>query len=77
MCPFVPVSGVSMQDCVELSLQFAQQLAQELSVPVYLYEESQENKDRKSLSKIREGNYEGMKEKVRWARDVINFCMLQ
>lgn len=64
MCPFVPVSNVTMEDCVELSQQFAERLARELSVPVYLYEESQENKDKKSLSKIREGNYEGLQEKV-------------
>ena len=60
----MPVSNVTMQECVELSKQFGQQLAQELKVPVYLYEASQENGDRKSLSKIREGNYEGLQDKV-------------
>ena len=64
VCPFIPVSGVSMEECVGLSRELGQQLAWEFGVPVYLYEESQEREYRKSLSKIRVGNYEGLKQKV-------------
>ena len=64
VCPFVPVSDVSMEECVECSRQFGQQLAKEMNVPVYLYEEAQDKEYRKTLSKIRKGEYEGLEEKV-------------
>ena len=46
------------------SREFSQQLAKELHVPVYLYECAQEREYRTSLGQIREGEYEGLKEKV-------------
>lgn len=64
VCPFVPVSNVTAEDCVECSQLFAQRLAEELTVPVYLYSDSQENQSRKTLPQIRKGEYEGLKEKV-------------
>ena len=53
-----------MEECVTCSREFSQQLAEELHVPVYLYECAQEKEYRKSLGQIREGEYEGLKEKV-------------
>lgn len=64
VCPFVPVTNVTMEECVKCSREFSQQLAEELHVPVYLYECAQEKEYRKSLGQIREGEYEGLKEKV-------------
>lgn len=44
--PFIPVAGVTMAECVELSRQFGRRVAEELGVPVYLYEEAQPRQHR-------------------------------
>ena len=64
VCPFIPVSGASMDDCVQCSKEFGSRLAKELNVPIYLYERSSEQEHRKMLQQIRAGEYEGLKEKV-------------
>ena len=64
VCPFVPVANVTMKECVECSRQLGEQLARELEVPVYLYEEAQDKEYRKTLPQIRHGEYERLKEKV-------------
>ena len=69
MCPFVPVSGVTMEDCIECSHKFGCQLADSLNVPVYLYEYSATKDYRKTLPQIRSGEYEGLRDKV---QDIIN-----
>jgi len=63
--PFVPVSGVTMEECVELSKQFGKRVGEELGVPVYLYEESSTNPDRKAMRQIRSGEYEGLRDKIK------------
>lgn len=65
VCPFVPVSNVTMEECVECAKEFGRRLAEELNVPVYLYEYAQTLEYRKKLSQIREGEYEGLKEKIK------------
>jgi glutamate formiminotransferase/formiminotetrahydrofolate cyclodeaminase len=65
VCPFIPVSGVDMQDCVEISKKFGERLAEELDVPVYLYEEAAEKDYRKKMPDIRKGEYEGLAEKIK------------
>ena len=70
--PFVPVHGVSMQDCVQLAHQFGRRVGEELNLPVYLYEEAATRPERKNLSDIRKGEYEGLEEKLKdpnWAPD--------
>ncbi|MCL2169676.1 MAG: glutamate formimidoyltransferase [Defluviitaleaceae bacterium] len=62
--PFVPVKGVSMDECVELSRQVGERIAAELLVPVILYEESAANEKRKNLAAVRRGEFEGMAEKL-------------
>jgi glutamate formiminotransferase/formiminotetrahydrofolate cyclodeaminase len=64
VCPFVPVSGMSMEDCVELSKKFGERLASELGVPVYLYEAAASRPERRSLADIRSGEYEGLEAKL-------------
>ncbi len=49
---------------MECSRRFAQRLAEEMSVPVYLYEASQDKQYRKTLPQIRKGEYEGLRDKV-------------
>lgn len=64
VCPFVPVANVTMEECVDCARDLSRQLAEELQVPVFLYECAQEKEYRKSLGQIREGEYEGLREKV-------------
>ena len=65
VCPLVPVSEVSMDECIEYSKKLAEKVGNELGIPVYLYEESSNTKYRKNLSDIRKGEYEGFKEKIK------------
>lgn len=65
VCPFVPVSGISVEECVELSRRLAQRVGDELGVPVYLYEFAATRPERKSLADIRQGEYEALEEKLK------------
>ncbi len=65
VCPFVPVAGVTMEDCVEISKKFAEKASEELGIPLYLYEEAATEDYRKKLPQIREGEYEGFAEKIK------------
>ncbi|MBN2154428.1 MAG: glutamate formimidoyltransferase [Candidatus Lokiarchaeota archaeon] len=62
--PFVPAQNVTMEECIDLSLKFAELLS-DLGVPVYLYEESARISARKDIDNIRVGEYEGLKESIR------------
>jgi glutamate formiminotransferase/formiminotetrahydrofolate cyclodeaminase len=64
VCPFVPVSGVTMDDCVTLAREFGQRAAEELGIPVYLYEAAATQEHRRTLRQIRAGEYEGLAEKI-------------
>ena len=64
VCPFVPVANVTMEECVEVSKRFAKRAAEELGLPMYLYEHSQDKEYRKKLPQIRKGEYEGLPEKI-------------
>ncbi len=59
--PFVPISGVSMDECAALAEQVGQRIAQELSIPVYLYERAAKRPERVNLADVRRGEYEGLK----------------
>src|SRR5687767_7402500 len=60
VCPFVPVSGVTMEDCVACAREFGRRAAAELGIPVYLYEAAATEPHRTSLKQIRAGEYEGL-----------------
>jgi glutamate formiminotransferase/formiminotetrahydrofolate cyclodeaminase len=64
VCPFVPVSGVSMEDCVLCALRFGERAAAEFGIPVYLYEAASQQEHRKSLKQIRSGEYEGLAQRI-------------
>jgi glutamate formiminotransferase/formiminotetrahydrofolate cyclodeaminase len=64
VCPLVPISGVTMEECVEYSKKLAQRVGTELGISVFLYEYSATKEDRKNLAVIRAGEYEGMAEKI-------------
>jgi len=62
--PFVPAQNVTMEECIELSIKFAEAMANE-GVPVYLYEESARKIERKNIDNIRNGEYEKLKEVIK------------
>lgn len=62
--PFVPISGVSMEECVEIARGVGRRIAEELSVPVYLYEEAATRPERRALPNLRKGEYEGLKAEI-------------
>ena len=68
VCPFVPVSGVTMEDCVACAKEFGRRAAAELGIPVYLYEAASEQAHRKTLKQIRAGEYEGLRAEDRASR---------
>ncbi len=59
--PFVPIQGVTMEDCVELARQVGSRIARELGIPVYLYAKAAQRPERVLLPDIRQGEYEGLK----------------
>lgn len=65
VCPFVPVSGITMQECVEIANELGQRVGDELGIPIYLYEEAAKHPDRENLATIRAGEYEGLSEKLK------------
>jgi glutamate formiminotransferase len=62
--PFVPLSGISMEEVVELARGFAKDLAERLEIPVYLYDRAALSPDRSSLAEVRRGEFEGLREAV-------------
>jgi len=70
--PFVPIEGVTMEECVALARETARTVAERFAVPVYLYEEASTNPLRKNLEDIRRGEFEGLAAKMTtegWAPD--------
>ncbi len=62
--PFVPAQNVSIEECIDLSVKFAETMANE-GIPVYLYEESARKLDRINIDNIRVGEYEGLREAIK------------
>jgi glutamate formiminotransferase/formiminotetrahydrofolate cyclodeaminase len=70
--PFVPVTGITMEECAELARKTGKRIGEELGIPVYLYEHAASTPERRNLAKVRSGEYEGLEEKLRdpeWAPD--------
>lgn len=65
--PFVPLSGISMEECVELSNKLAKKVADELKIPVFMYEASAKHEEYRNLADVRIGEYEGIKKNMRKA----------
>lgn len=63
--PFVPVSGVTLKECVVLANKLAKKVSQELKIPVYLYEAAARKKERVNLADVRRGEYEGLKDEIK------------
>jgi glutamate formiminotransferase/formiminotetrahydrofolate cyclodeaminase len=64
VCPFIPVSGASMEDCAEIARQVGKRIGEELGIPVYLYERAANKPERQNLADVRSGEYEGLQAKL-------------
>ena len=64
VCPLIPVSGVTMEECAVLARALAKRIAEELGVPTYCYEAAAFRSERRNLAVCREGEYEGLPEKM-------------
>jgi glutamate formiminotransferase / formiminotetrahydrofolate cyclodeaminase len=62
--PFVPISGVSMETCVQMARRLGERVGTELNIPVYLYEAAATRPERINLENIRRGQYEGLKAEI-------------
>jgi len=72
VCPFVPVRGVTMAECVEIARAVGKRIGEELGFPVYLYEEAASRPERRNLATVRKGEYEALSDKLGtadWAPD--------
>lgn len=72
VCPFVPVSGITMEECAALAKRFAKEASAELGIPLYLYEEAAEHDYRRKLPDLREGEYEALQQRLqdsKWKPD--------
>jgi len=70
--PFIPIRGVTMQDCVRLAEMFGEIAAERFGIPIYLYAEAARTPSRQRLPDIRRGEYEGLEQKLtdpEWAPD--------
>jgi glutamate formiminotransferase/formiminotetrahydrofolate cyclodeaminase len=62
--PFVPISDVTMLECVEMARRLGRRVGDELQIPVYLYEDAATRPERRNLEDIRRGQYESLKEEI-------------
>ncbi|NNN05616.1 MAG: glutamate formimidoyltransferase [Elusimicrobia bacterium] len=62
--PFIPVAGVTIEDCAALAKTLAERIGRELAIPVYLYDQAAQRPERKDLAAVRKGQFEGLKELI-------------
>lgn len=70
--PFIPIAGVTMEECVDYAKRLAERVAKEYQIPVFLYAKAATSDHRIALPDIRKGEFEGMKEKIKlpeWTPD--------
>lgn len=64
VCPLVPVSGITMEETVAYARSLAKRIGEDLSIPVYCYEEAATEEKRRNLASVRAGEYEGLRKKL-------------
>ncbi len=62
--PFIPVAGVTIEDCVKLAEKLAARVGGELKIPTYLYDHAARRPERKDLAAVRKGQFEGLKDLI-------------
>ncbi|NLW19367.1 MAG: glutamate formimidoyltransferase [Candidatus Cloacimonetes bacterium] len=65
VCPFIPISGMTMEECVEYAHQLGKRVGEELGIPVYLYENAASREEWRNLANVRSGEYEALPEKAK------------
>jgi glutamate formiminotransferase/formiminotetrahydrofolate cyclodeaminase len=63
--PFIPISGITIEECIDLSARVAQAVAERYGIPVYLYDQSARIPARQDLAYVRRGQFEGIREEIR------------
>jgi len=64
VCPFVPISGITMEECADLARRLGKRVGEELGLPVYLYEYAASSENRRNLAVVREGEYEAVPSRI-------------
>jgi glutamate formiminotransferase/formiminotetrahydrofolate cyclodeaminase len=64
VCPLVPISNISMTECVKWAHKLGKRVGEELNIPVYHYEEAAKEDKRRNLANCRQGEYEGLSKKL-------------
>lgn len=64
VCPLVPVSGITLEECAELARKLAERIANEAGIPCYCYEAAALRPERRNLAVCRKGEYEALPEKM-------------
>ncbi len=64
VCPLIPVSGITLEECAELARALAKRIAEEVNVPTYCYEAAAFKPERRNLAVCRAGEYEALPEKM-------------
>jgi len=62
--PFIPISEVTVHECVQLAKDFGREFAARFNVPVFLYEQAATRPDRRNLADVRKGQFEGLREEI-------------
>ncbi len=62
--PFIPISDITMDECVQLARDFAEEFASKFNVPVFLYEQAATRPDRTNLADVRKGEFEGLRDQI-------------
>lgn len=73
VCPLIPVSGITLEECAELARKLAERIATELKVPCYCYEAAARTPERKNLAICRKGEYEGLQERMTVEKEAPDF----
>lgn len=67
VCPFIPLTGATMADCVAVAKKVGERVGKDLKIPVYLYENAASAPHRRNLANVRAGEYEGIAQKIKEA----------
>ncbi len=64
VCPFIPLSDMTIEEAVELANRLGKKVGDELQIPVYLYEDAATTPKRRNLAQVRTGEYEGIRDTI-------------
>lgn len=65
VCPIIPISGITMDECVTVARELGKKLGEELNYPIYFYEFAATSEERRNLANVRSGEYEGLADKLK------------